>query len=100
MMPSPPGTPIPLGNPMEWTVTFADANNAPFDPNSSIQITIKSPTGITTVYAYPAQLTRNSIGVYSITVIGNERGSWLGTGSGLLPDGSPVTTTQIEQRVI
>lgn len=94
-----PESPIPLGNPIEWTVEFTDSNGQFFDPTAGVQISIEDPNGITTSYLYPGDLTKNFIGSYSIRISGTIRGDWIGVGTGLLPDGSPVTTERVAQKV-
>lgn len=91
---------IPFGNPMEWEVTFTDVNGAPFDPNSGITIKLTRPvSGISTSYAYPADVSKKAVGVYAVTVTSSERGDWVGVGRGLLPDGTPITTAEVAQKV-
>lgn len=91
--------PIPVGNPMKWTATFLDVNGVPFDPDSGIKITITDPIGVVGTYIYPATLLKESVGKYSVTVRASAKGDWVGVGTGLLPDGTPVTTEEIAQKV-
>jgi hypothetical protein len=98
-LPSIVPTSIPVGNPMKFSVSFFDENNVAFDPASGIQITAVSPAGINHVLTYPADLTKNGVGTYSVVIEATEKGLWSGFGTGKLPNGMDVTTDTVYQRV-
>jgi hypothetical protein len=90
-----PQADIPVGSSMRITVQFLDSNGVAFDPTSPT-ITVVDPSGTETVDTTP---TRLSTGKYYMLIAAIAHGDWVAKGSGLLPDGSPVVTPDVLQRV-
>lgn len=90
---------IPDNNPAKFEVTFVDGSGTPFDPTSGIAIKILSPTGIQTTLNFPADLSKESTGVYSAIFELDEPNDWVAVGQGNLADGKQITTEDIVQTV-
>jgi hypothetical protein len=91
--------PIPLNNPITWTLSFFDEDGNPFDPTSGIEISVNDPQGNSYTFAYPEQVTLVSNGVYSVTQQATVPGDWIANGSGTLSNGEIITTPDLLQTV-
>lgn len=90
---------IPANNPLEFTVTFLDKDNAPFDPTSGIKVVVNNPRGVSTTYLYPTSLIKDSVGVYHVIVPTPTGGDWRAYGQGQLANGMLVTTEDVVKYV-
>lgn len=93
-------TKIPPNNPAKFEVTFVDGQDAPFDPTTGIKIKIQSPNpAVQLTLNYPGDVSRSSIGVYSVVHEVDVEGDWIAYGQGSLPDGTLITSEDVVQKV-
>lgn len=85
--------------PHKFTVTFLDDADLPADPVSGIAIRIRDPHLTFTSYAFPAQVTRESQGVYSVIVACDTPGTWIARGQGTLTSGLFIATEDESQPI-
>jgi hypothetical protein len=68
------------------TIISQQSNGVPLDP-TAISLLVIDPTGTTTTFSYPGQITRNSVGNYSFNysttlAFGDYSYRWVATGTG------------------
>ena len=75
-----------IGNGITSTKEFRDANGTLTNP-TAVTMTVREPDGTTTTYTYGSddEVTRDSTGVYSFSIVFDQEGRhglrWLGTGT-------------------